>query len=78
MSAYVIKNDKVLASIFIKRQKAEENNLLSSSAFLICLAKREGSRQGGWLGRAMVQPGCPCTGAGGEVSSRSDTCAAVV
>lgn len=39
LSAYAIKNDKVLAFIFIKRQKAEQNNLLLSSLSFICLAK---------------------------------------
>lgn len=44
----MIKNDKVLPFIFIKRQKAEQNNLLSSSARFICLAKPGGGRKGGW------------------------------
>lgn len=47
LSAYMIKNDKVLPFIFMKRQKAEQNNLLSSPAPFICLVKPGGGRKGG-------------------------------
>lgn len=54
LSVYMIKNDKVLPFIFIKRQKAEQNNLLSSSARFICLAKPGGGRKDGW--KAVAAP----------------------
>lgn len=54
LSVYMIKNDKVLPFIFIKGQKAEQNNLLLSSARLICLAKPGGGRKGGW--KAVATP----------------------
>lgn len=55
LSVYMIKNDKVLPFIFIKRREAEQNNLLSSSARFICLAKPGGGRKGGW--KAVATPG---------------------
>lgn len=59
LSVYMIKNDKVLPFIFIKRQKAEQNNLLSSSARFICLAKPGGGRKGGWKAVATRCPPLP-------------------
>lgn len=48
LSIYLIKNDKLLSFIFIKRQKAEQNNLLLSSAHFIRLEKPGGGQKGGW------------------------------
>ena len=78
--AYMIKNDKVLSFIFIKRQKAEQNNLLLSSARFICLAKPGGGQKGGWKAQWPNQvPPFPqtCPSAGVSWPCGGDVCGCV-